>query len=91
MKKAITGTVQGRVQGVGFRYFVQMEAEKLNLCGYVKNVGDDYVEYFAQGEEADINSFLMKLKSGPPMARVDKLLNRETAINEKLHFFAISQ
>ncbi|MBL8025946.1 MAG: acylphosphatase [Fibrobacteres bacterium] len=90
MKKAITGNVKGRVQGVGFRYFVQMEAEKLDLCGYVRNVDDDSVEYFAQGEEADLNTFITKLKSGPPMARVDKLLNRETAINDKLRYFTIT-
>jgi len=90
MFKAITGTVTGRVQGVGFRYFAQMEAEKLNLAGWVKNVEDDIVEFFAQGDESDLDIFLARIESGPPMARVDKLLKRETITNDKLKYFVIT-
>lgn len=90
MNKAITGTILGRVQGVGFRYFTQMEAEKLNLTGWVKNVEDDIVEFFAQGVEKDLKIFLIRIKSGPPMARVDNVLVRETIINDNLKYFVIT-
>ncbi len=49
--------VEGRVQGVGFRYFVQDEAQSLGLSGWVRNVGDDKVEVWAEGKQADLNRF----------------------------------
>lgn len=90
MNKAVRGSVQGRVQGVGFRYFVQEIAEKFGIVGYVRNVNEDIVEFLAQGEEEDLNDFLARIKNGPPMARVDRMVSTETMINSKLQFFAIT-
>ncbi len=45
------------VQGVGFRYFTQRIAMNYNIVGTVQNV-DDYVEIYAQGDDADIERFI---------------------------------
>lgn len=50
--------VNGRVQGVGFRYFVQMEADKRKLAGWVKNRDDGRVEILAEGPENALQSFV---------------------------------
>lgn len=65
-------TVQGRVQGVCFRYFVKQEANKLNIKGYVRNVDDDKVEIVAEGEESALKELINLSKKGPPMAHVIK-------------------
>jgi len=65
--------VYGRVQGVGFRYFVQRAANNLGLTGGVRNLPDSTVEIVVEGEEALINQLLEEVRNGPPMARVDRL------------------
>ncbi len=72
--KAIKGTVTGRVQGVGFRYFAIDAADESGLAGWVRNLPDGNVEFFAQGNEKELQNFTNKLKIGPPLSRVDKLL-----------------
>lgn len=62
--------VRGRVQGVGFRYFVAREAEALALAGSVRNLPDGSVEVLAHGDEAPIETLLGRLWQGPPLARV---------------------
>jgi len=68
--KTLHGIVSGRVQGVGFRYFVEVEASRLGLKGWVRNLRGGQVEVLATGEEASIGSFLASLRSGPPMSHV---------------------
>ena len=48
--------VEGQVQGVGFRGFVTLQAQKRKLTGSVKNMSNGMVEIFVQGEEEDIDS-----------------------------------
>ncbi len=63
----------GKVQGVGFRYFIQYWAEKLNLTGYAKNLFDGTVEVLAQGKEKNLQELIEKLKIGPRLAEVRKM------------------
>ena len=63
----------GRVQGVGFRYSAQREAEKYHLKGWVKNEADGSVTVEATGEEAALDKFCDWCRSGPPSARVEKI------------------
>jgi acylphosphatase len=63
--------VQGRVQGVGFRWFVQREAQMLGLSGWVRNNMDGNVEVLAVGTDEQLEALAAKLKSGPRAARVD--------------------
>ena len=62
---------EGRVQGVGFRWFVQREAETLGLKGTVRNLYNGDVEVIASGSKTDIESLIDILKIGNRMSKVD--------------------
>lgn len=64
--------VQGRVQAVGFRAFVQHNAMQIGVTGWVRNVGYDTVEAVAEGSKVQIDEFLQMMKRGPLGSRVDK-------------------
>ncbi|WP_270220633.1 acylphosphatase [Kosakonia cowanii] len=67
--------VHGSVQGVGFRYTTQHEAQRLGLVGYARNLDDGSVEVVACGEAENVNKLIEWLKAGGPRsARVDKVL-----------------
>ena len=66
-------TVRGRVQGVGFRYFVLREAQARGLAGWVRNLPDGAVEVLAAGEPALVDAFEGRLWHGPPHARVTEI------------------
>ncbi len=66
-------TIHGLVQGVNFRYFTVRLAEKLNLTGWVRNLGSDRVETVAEGREDSLKAFLAELRIGPSSARVTKV------------------
>jgi acylphosphatase len=62
--------VDGSVQGVGFRSFVQHKATALGLSGWARNVEDGRVEVYAAGSPARLNDLAAALHVGPPMAEV---------------------
>src|SRR5579883_556668 len=62
--------VQGRVQGVGFRYFVIQRAVQLGLRGYVRNESDGSVEVVAQGPRPALERLVTLLRQGPSAAHV---------------------
>lgn len=66
--------VRGRVQGVGFRFYVRDWAEALGVSGYVRNLPDGRVEAFLQGREALVEELLSRIRKGPPGARVEGVL-----------------
>ncbi len=66
----LTATVSGRVQGVGFRWFVQRIACASGLTGYVRNTADGRVKVAAEGEDAAVRRLLDALRQGPPGSRV---------------------
>ena len=63
--------VSGRVQGVGFRYFVLQLAEQLALRGHVRNTREGAVEVYAIGTPEGLSALGEQLWAGPPLARVD--------------------
>lgn len=65
--------VEGTVQGVGFRYFVQQLANALNIKGWVRNRLDERVEILALGEENHLNAFAARVRVGPSMANVTRV------------------
>lgn len=71
--------VTGRVQGVGFRWFVEREARALGLSGWVRNRADGSVEVLAAGTNQQLNALYDKLKEGPRAARVDNVDVEEAA------------
>jgi acylphosphatase len=69
-QKAITATITGRVQGVGYRYSVIHAANGLGLVGWVQNTPGGSVKTWAQGHEAALERFVEFLREGPRSARV---------------------
>jgi len=62
--------VRGRVQGVGYRYFVLRQAEALGVSGFARNLPDGAVEIVAEGGEAALADFEARLREGPAFAEV---------------------
>lgn len=56
--------VEGQVQGVGFRGFVMLQAQRRRLTGTVRNMANGMVEIFVQGEESQIDDFLAAVAKG---------------------------
>ena len=69
----ITAIVTGRVQGVGYRAFVQRHALDLGLAGYAENLADGRVEIVVEGEKSELEHLLVLLKRGPAHAEVTEL------------------
>jgi len=65
--------VRGRVQGVGFRWFVEREAHVLQVAGWVRNNPDGTVEVLAQGTRDQLAGLHSRLREGPRAARVDEV------------------
>jgi acylphosphatase len=63
--------IRGRVQGVGFRWFVQREAQMLGITGWVRNNFDGAVEVLACGNDAQLSTLRSRLEKGPRASRVD--------------------
>lgn len=71
--RRLEATVRGRVQGVGFRYFVVRRARELGLAGWVANERDGSVRCLAEGPPADLDSFEASLQIGPMGAIVESV------------------
>ena len=74
--------ISGRVQGVGFRWFVHREAAELNLRGWVRNTDAGEVEVLAAGTPADLAELRVHLHKGSRVSRVDAVIENELAETE---------
>ena len=74
--------VKGRVQGVGFRWFVHHEAAELGLCGWVRNTDSGDVEIVASGDPADLAELKGAIRKGSRGSRVDVVIEDELAESE---------
>jgi acylphosphatase len=74
--------VSGRVQGVGFRYFVQDRALELGLRGFARNLADGRVEVYATGDQEKLNELAAALHSGPRMADVRGVDQRDETVKD---------
>jgi acylphosphatase len=81
--------VRGRVQGVGFRWFVEREAHLLGIAGWVRNNRDGSVEVLAQGTADQLSGLHSRLREGPRAARVDAVEVAEASPTGGLHSFRI--
>lgn len=75
-RERIDASVRGRVQGVGFRYFVLREAAYLELDGFVANERDGSVHVVAEGVSEVLEELLARLREGPPAAIVERVIVR---------------
>jgi acylphosphatase len=82
-------TVHGRVQGVGFRYFVQHVANRLGVVGDVRNCPDSTVEIVVQGSEKQVAEFMKQVEKGPALSRVDRLDAVDTPVLDTYNSFSI--
>jgi acylphosphatase len=71
MRVARRFVISGRVQGVGFRWFVQNAAIREGVSGWVTNLDDGRVEAFIEGDDESVTRVERAVRSGPPGARVD--------------------
>jgi acylphosphatase len=71
--KRLSARVTGRVQGVGYRYYAEREANRLGLTGYVRNMPDGSVDVVAEGDECVLRGFLVLLRRGPSGAEVAEI------------------
>ncbi|HAH22554.1 MAG TPA: acylphosphatase [Prolixibacteraceae bacterium] len=67
-KRQVDIVIDGRVQGVGFRYFAMEKAEELHITGWVRNTWEGKVEIEASGEVQQLNTFIDWMKIGPVRA-----------------------
>jgi acylphosphatase len=72
--------VSGIVQGVGYRFFVEREARRLGLAGYVKNLRDGRVEVYAIGTPEQLRQLAAQLKRGPALASVEAVTETEATV-----------
>jgi acylphosphatase len=70
-KRQVYIVIDGRVQGVGFRYFALYKAEELDITGWVRNTWDGKVEMEASGEVQHLNTFIDWMKIGPARAVIN--------------------
>ena len=70
MNFRIVAGVQGRVQGVSFRYYTRQVANRLGLTGWVRNEADSSVALEAEGDKTNLQQLIDFLHQGPPAAQV---------------------
>ncbi len=85
-KLARTYIVRGRVQGVGFRYFVEKTANALGVRGHAKNLDDGSVEVYATGTRAQLSELAGMLWKGPPFSDVRGVEESEAAMEQRSRF-----
>ncbi len=74
---AVRLRIEGRVQGVGFRYWVAREAERLGVDGWVRNRRDGTVEALFSGDENSIRQAVSQCRQGPPVSHVTRITEFE--------------
>jgi acylphosphatase len=82
--------VSGRVQGVGFRFFVEDVARREGVSGYVRNLADGRVEALVEGDVMSVGRVEAALWQGPRGARVDAVTTDEVAPSGRATGFRIS-
>jgi acylphosphatase len=88
-KSAVLLSIQGRVQGVGFRYFAQDAAQELGLAGWARNLPDGSVEAYAEGPKEALEAWVSRLQQGPPLSRIEAIRPTWQAPQGDLRTFSI--
>lgn len=88
-KAAVKITVRGRVQGVGYRYFIARAISDFDVNGYVKNLYNGDVEIFAEGRNEFLEELVKIAKKGPPHAYVDEAKIEWLEFKDKYNNFEI--
>jgi acylphosphatase len=75
--RALRIVVEGRVQGVGFRWFVRQEARRLGVAGWVRNLPDGSVELTVTGEQSAVGRLIEHVRVGPESATVTSVRSED--------------
>ncbi|HEY33613.1 MAG TPA: acylphosphatase [Dehalococcoidia bacterium] len=86
---AVHAIVHGRVQGVYFRAFAARRASGLGLTGYARNLADGTVEVRAEGEREQLKRLISHLESGPPAARVERVVTEWSEYTGEYEGFSV--
>lgn len=86
MSSALRVLVQGRVQGVAFRWSAAERARALGVRGWVRNLADGRVEAHVEGDREATEAMLEWLASGPALARVDEIRSRPVPAEDATSF-----
>ncbi len=85
----VAGRAEGRVQGVGFRFFVQSSAKPLSITGWVKNMSDGSVTMELQGEPQKVDFLIAKIQRGNDWIKVTNFTRSDLPVVEGENKFAI--
>lgn len=86
--RTLKAMVSGKVQGVGFRYFVKTHADDLNLKGFARNLADGRVEVLMQGGNEETKQLLRLLRQGPRFSSVTSVDHREVETAQRYTDFS---
>lgn len=89
VKLRLEAQVLRRVQGVGYRFFVQNSAKLLGLKGYVKNLPNGSVEVVAEGAKKELNDLLLAMKKGPGLARISEIKEKWSSATREFEDFLV--
>ena len=78
--------MSGRVQGVGFRWFVEKSAGRIGVCGWVRNDDDGRVQVYAIGTQGQLQELAALLYQGPRMAEVRGVEEQEAPVQQLSSF-----
>ncbi len=81
--------ISGRVQGVGFRWFAEREAQSRDVCGYARNLEDGRVEVLAQADPETLQAFFETLHRGPRASHVEDIQKMPVDVDEALTGFHV--
>ncbi|MCG9127248.1 acylphosphatase [Candidatus Poribacteria bacterium] len=81
--------ISGKVQGVGFRYFTKVNATKLGVKGYAKNLTNGKVEVVAEGDKEKLYALIKQLRIGPSASKVDNVKIEEREFTGQFDSFGI--
>ena len=81
--------IHGKVQGVGYRFYVTRVARRLGLKGWVRNLRDGSVESMVEGEKESIDEWIDDVREGPRYAEVTKIDQETRAFTGKLPDFDV--
>ena len=88
-KTRVHTIIHGRVQGVFFRMETKRAAKKYGVAGWVRNKRDGTVEALFEGDEHQVDMMLEWCKTGPPLAKVEKLDINGQAYTGEFHQFDV--
>ncbi|WP_066630342.1 acylphosphatase [Labilibacter marinus] len=77
----------GRVQGVGYRYYVQEKAKQNGIKGYVRNLPGGEVEVDAEGDRNELSTFILQCKEGPHLSEINNCYIHDIPLYGFEHFY----